>query len=936
MTSIYQSDTLHIYQLANQMMVYLAKNTDAPKIQSFLAVRAGSNQDPTDNTGLAHYLEHMMFKGTSKLGTQNWAKEAPLLAEIEQLFEAHKAENDEAKKKLIYAEIDKISLQASQFSIANEYDKMLSHIGASGTNAHTWLNETVYKNTIPNTALEVFLQIESERFAEVQLRLFHTELETVYEEFNKSQDNEGRQLYQATLSGLFEAHPNGTQTTLGKAEHLKNPSVKAIKRFFAQYYVPNNMAMVLVGDLDFEESLALVNQYFGHFEPKTDLPKWPKSNTKLSAPKLVKLASPSSAKMRLAWAGEDYGHPDFRKAFLLVNLLSNSGNVGLLDLHINQHQKALAAYAYAMPLTQYSVFAIDIYAKPEQNFEDLKALLWPEINKLKNGEFEESTLQSIINDFKLKQISALENTDGMGTALYEAFIRNRSWEEEMAEIEAFKSISKADLVAFAQEFFTENALCIEKHDAPSPDLIRIEPPSISPIALNREQQSAFYQHIAQQKITDIQPVFLDYQSAMTQQKCHAVDFYAVANTTNALAQWHAIFPFGTDHEPLLKFALASLEYMGSDSQTLAEINTQFFALGYSFDFKIGADQTIISLNGLEENLCQAIALLHQWLQNLSTDEELLAMSLNQVLEIRDYYKKDKNKIFNALFQYAKYGENSRHLDLPSEATLRQYSAQAIRKMLQDLWQKPHQYFYYGSQQDTVFEFLKSIAPQAFDLPISEAKVYGEPATNGQIYVFDYDMVQADLMLVAKSQEMTTQNMGKIAVFNEYFGRGLSSVVFQELREAKSLAYSAYVSHSSATQLGKSHYVSAYIGTSPEKFVDAYQSLQQLLTKMPEIPLQFENAKQQALKQMAASRIGKSRIFFNYLSVLKLGKTTDIRQDIYQEIELLQLADLADFFVENIANGHYSAAVMGKEDLVKPLLEALGEYQTCSAEQIFGY
>ena len=223
---------VRIYTLKNGLKVYLAKNTDAPRIQTYIAVRTGSNNDPKDNTGLAHYLEHMMFKGTSKIGSQNWEKEKILIQEISDLYEQHKAEKDPEKKKLIYKKIDEVSQEASKYAIANEYDKAISSLGATGTNAHTWFDETVYKNNIPSNELEKWFKVEQERFSELVLRLFHTELEAVYEEFNRGQDNDWRLVSYELMDALFPTHPNGQQTTIGESEHLKNPSMVAIHKYF--------------------------------------------------------------------------------------------------------------------------------------------------------------------------------------------------------------------------------------------------------------------------------------------------------------------------------------------------------------------------------------------------------------------------------------------------------------------------------------------------------------------------------------------------------------------------------------------------------------------------------------------------------------------------------------------------------------------------------
>ena len=170
-----------IYTLDNGLKVYMSINQDEPRIQTNIAVNTGSKQDPSDATGLAHYLEHMLFKGTSKIGTVDWEKESKELKKISDLYEERRGVTVEDERKEIYHQIDSISSVAATYAVANEYDKMISSLGAKGTNAYTSLERTVYINDIPSNELEKWLLIESERFGELVLRLFHTELETVYE-----------------------------------------------------------------------------------------------------------------------------------------------------------------------------------------------------------------------------------------------------------------------------------------------------------------------------------------------------------------------------------------------------------------------------------------------------------------------------------------------------------------------------------------------------------------------------------------------------------------------------------------------------------------------------------------------------------------------------------------------------------------------------------
>ena len=239
-----------IYKLDNGLTVYMTVYKNAPRIQTYIAVGAGSKNDPKTATGLAHYLEHMVFKGTDRYGAKDYSQEEPLLNQIEMLYESYRQTTDTLIRKKIYHKIDSISGAAAKYAIANEYDKMLTSIGAQGTNAYTWMEQTVYVNDIPSNQIDKWLAIESERFRKPVMRLFHTELEAVYEEKNRGLDNDGIKAWEALFAGLWQKHPYGTQTTIGTIDHLKNPSLTEIKKFYNSWYVPNNMAICLSGDFD--------------------------------------------------------------------------------------------------------------------------------------------------------------------------------------------------------------------------------------------------------------------------------------------------------------------------------------------------------------------------------------------------------------------------------------------------------------------------------------------------------------------------------------------------------------------------------------------------------------------------------------------------------------------------------------------------------------
>ncbi|HNA58207.1 MAG TPA: insulinase family protein, partial [Chitinophagales bacterium] len=334
-----------IYTLKNGLKVYLSQNKAEPRIQTYIAVRTGSNNDPKETTGLAHYLEHMMFKGTTSFGTNNWDREKMVIEGISQLYEKHRRETDPEKKKAIYAEIDKLSQEAAKFAIPNEYDKMITSLGAKGTNAYTSKEQTVYVNDIPANELEKWLVIESERFRTCVLRLFHTELEAVYEEYNMGQDRDGSKVYETYYRALFPTTPYGTQTTIGEGEHLKNPSMVNIMGYFYTYYVPNNMAVCLSGDLDYDKTIALIDKYFGAYVNKQVGVREFNTEKPITEVQRREVYGQESAYVQLGYRVPGANTEDNIIAKLIAGMLYNQ-QAGLLDLDLNQQQKVLDAAAY--------------------------------------------------------------------------------------------------------------------------------------------------------------------------------------------------------------------------------------------------------------------------------------------------------------------------------------------------------------------------------------------------------------------------------------------------------------------------------------------------------------------------------------------------------------------------------------------------------------
>jgi len=351
------------YTLKNGLSVILSQNTKDPNIEFRMAVRAGSNTDPRNATGLAHYLEHLLFKGTDKFGTMDFAKEQPLLDKIDALYETYNKTTDSTKRKAIYAEIDKTSGLASNYSIANEYDKMMKAIGGQSTNAHTWYEETVYNEDFPSNATDKFLALQAERFRNPIFRIFHTELEAVYEEKNRGLDNDAWKLDEKMSELLFPTHNYGQQTTIGTIEHLKNPSLIEIRKYYNKYYVSNNMAVVLSGDFNADEMIKKVDQSFAFMQPKTlDLYN-PAPEQPLTTIQKVDVYGPSAESIEMYYRGYAQSSKQSLMLDLISSILSN-GKAGLLDINLNKQQKVLRANAGYQQMKDYGVFSLS--AQPKQ------------------------------------------------------------------------------------------------------------------------------------------------------------------------------------------------------------------------------------------------------------------------------------------------------------------------------------------------------------------------------------------------------------------------------------------------------------------------------------------------------------------------------------------------------------------------------------------
>ncbi|WP_425075396.1 M16 family metallopeptidase [Psychroserpens sp. S379A] len=930
---------LRLYTLDNGLKVYLSQNNDEPKIQTYIAVRAGSNYDPKESTGLAHYLEHMVFKGTSKIGTLDWEKEKVYLDQISDLYEQHRAESDPAKKLEIYKKIDEVSLEASNYSVANEYDKMTSSLGATGTNAHTWFEETVYKNKIPANELDKWLSLESERFSELVLRLFHTELEAVFEEFNRGQDNDGRKRYAAMLEGLFPNHPYGQQSTIGIAEHLKNPSLVDINNYFDKYYVPNNMAMVLVGDFDFDATIKKVNESFGKLEKKEVVhPTLPKEEP-ITSPVIKEVFGPTAESVSIAFRSKGVNTEE-EKLMTVADMILANGNAGLIDLNLNQKQAVQYAGCSPTFLNDYGYHSFSGAPKEGQTLDEVKDLLLAQIEKLKKGEFEDWMIDAVVNDLKLSQTQQYENSTALASMYYNAFIHHEDWSRKVKFLDDLKKVTKQEVMDFANRFYKDNYVVTYKRQGEDNSIVKVANPGITPVNVNRDKSSKYMQDFNKIESKPLQPKFVDYKKAIKETSMdNGIKVSYIENELNDLFDMNIIFDMGSDNDKKLSLAVGYMEYLGTDKYSAEEIKKEFYKLGISYYVNSTADKSYVGLNGLKENLPKGLELLEHLWANAIPDEDAYNSYVDQILKGRQDGKSQKgNILYGGLMNYGKYGENSRLRNILQANELKDINPQSLVDIVKDLKNYKQRIFYYGKDVDAALTALNTnhVVPSELK-DYSEPMVYVEKETGGNVYFVDYDMVQSEMLFLAKGEPFKAENMAASTLFNTYFGSGLSSIVFQEIRESKSLAYSAWSSYSNASKKDDSNYVMAYIGTQANKMPEAVEAMMNLMTNMPEAEEQFNAAKEATLKKLAAQRITKSNIFWTYESLKKRGIENDNREEMYNTIKNMTMDDLRNFFNTNISGENYNVMVIGnKKDIDFKSLSKLGEVQEMDIDYLFNY
>ena len=927
------------YTLKNGLTVILSPTKKDPRIQAYVAIKAGSKTDPATNTGLAHYLEHMLFKGTDKYGSLDWSKEKVELEKIDALYEQYNSTKDEVQRKAIYKKIDSVSGVAAKYAIANEYDKMMSAMGAQGTNAFTSFEQTVYTDDVPSASLDKYLAVQAERFRNPVLRIFHTELEAVYEEKNRTLDNDGRKVSETLFSNLFQKHNYGLQTTIGTVEHLKNPSLIEIRKYFNKYYVPNNMGIILSGDFNPDEVIAKVDKAFSYMQPKPFDKYTFQPEDAITAPIVKEIVGPDAENLTIGYRLPGNKDKDALLADLVGQILTN-GRAGLLDLNLVKKQKLLRASAFTYSLIDYGILYLSAAPTSGQSLEDVKALVLNEIENLKKGNFDDQLITSIINNIKKNKIYETEKYGDRASVLMDAFTSELDWRDQVAYVNDLSKIKKEDIVAFANKYFGDNYVAVLKRKGESPATVKIEKPSITPVETNPDKQSSFVKTINEMPATAAKPVFLDYKKDIQKSKLGKAEVLYVPNKDNDIFRLSYRYKIGSLNDKKQGLASQYIQFLGTDKMTAEEISKAFYKIACSFNVSTGEEYTTVNIEGLQENFENAVKLYEEVVNNVKADDKALAALKARLNKARKDAKANKGAILQGLTSYALYGSENKFNNVLTNEELNAVTAQELVDRIKNLNNYEQTVIYYGpTPVYNVVSQLKTLhqVPANFAVAAPAKTFKQEVPAKNQVLFADYDMVQAETRWIRNTETYNPEKTTMVNVFNNYFGGGMGSLVFQTIRESKALAYSTYGYYVQPQKKDQDYYLLGYVGSQADKFNDATVAMNELLTKMPELPKNLELAKNQVKKDIQTERITQDGIIYNYLNAKNLGLTNDIRKKMYETVDNITMADVKKFHQNYFSGKPYTYAIVASEKRVSmDDMKKLGEVKKLSLEEIFGY
>ena len=903
------------YVLDNGLTVMLSENHELPKVFGAVMVKAGGKNDPKTATGLAHYLEHMLFKGTETMGTIDFAAEKPHLDSINDLYEQLGLTKDDSARVAIQRQINAVSVRAAKYAIPNEIDKILSEMGATGVNAFTSEEMTVYHNTFPSHQIEKWLDVYSHRFEKPVFRLFQAELETVYEEKNKSADNPGSKGFEEFLKAFYKVHPYGQQPLIGFTEHLKNPPLKKMYEYFNQYYVANNMLLVMAGDFVADSIIKDIEVKFGDWRTGK-VPTFPEY--KEEEFKGREYLEGKYTPIKLGFMGyrtPANGTSEAITVEVIGEMLTNSASSGLLD-QVSLDGEIM--FAQLSPMNYNDCGASLVLFAPKivgQKFEEAEAIIKDQFRKLREGDFTnaflEATKQNLLNDIE----TGWESNFYRCMQMMQSFSEGTDWSEFVKKEAFIKSLMKKDIQAIASKYYNENYLILESKMGSSKNE-KLKKPPFEPVVNKNEVRSEYFKYLESVPSAPASLEAIEFNKAVeTVNVGNQHTLRKTENPYNDMFELSIIYGKGSESDPIYEYLAAYLNYSGADSLSSNDFRGLLFELGTKIQVFDQGNEFVIFIEGPDKNLEASIDLLNRFVKSFPKSESVLKKVYNDKKSMDKFENDDPQHLSSVLTEYAKFGEKSDYLNTLSLKELKRMEVSAMEAAYNGLMKLEVVIDYVGNRD--VNEMAKLVLKE-LTLPEGELDLATSPRvrkfeTSNNIYFYNKkNAVQTQIRFVQALGDFDPALTDDINAFNQYFGANMSSLVFQEIREFRSLAYTANARVIEPETKEGQIQMSGYIGCQADKTIDAITAMMDLYRKMP--------AKRERMEMMRSAMINKtmtSKPSFRYLASKieywkQKGYDTDPRILLLENYKSMSFEDILSFYNTYVKDATMLMTVLGDE------------------------
>ena len=894
------------HKLKNGLTVWLNEDHSQPKVFGAVVVKAGAKDCP--DTGIAHYFEHMMFKGTDKIGTVDYDAEKTLLDSIALKYDELAATEDEAARSQIQKEINELSIRSSDYVIPNEFNRLISRYGGSGLNAATSYDATIYFNTFSPQYMSQWAEINSERLLNPVFRLFQSELETVYEEKNMYGDFIGGPVMDRLLARYFAPHPYA-YPIIGSTKNLKNPRLTEMRKFFEEYYVASNMGLILSGDFDTEAVLPVLEKTFSRIRPgeapKHDIVALPpfKGKEKMK----IKFPVPLVKAMGMGFRGVPANHEDQVALAVAVNMLNNANGTGFLD-KLMVDRKIMASMAMNESMNEAGILAVAVIPKLMfQTYGGAEKLVWKEINRVKEGDFSDEIFNSLKQEQRRQYASNLENIDSRARIMMSLYSQGKSWEDYLQEVSGIDALTKEDVVRVARKYFSENYLCVTKTTGKYPK-DNLTKPDFSPIVpKNSEASSEYAKQLEQLPVQEVKPRFIDFQKDVeTVSLTPLATLYATANPVTDIFTLNLVYQVGTLEQPKLMHLANYLQFLGTDSLSFHEFRTRLQVLGSTISFDATDKQFFMRITGFDKHFKETVQLAGDFIRHVKADDKQIRQVINDAKVTEKAFFESSDNIANALLEKVKYGEQSRFLTKLSLSEVKKLKGKELLDAFVQVRQTECDLLYCGTlpvaqvrEEIEAFLPLKEITV-AVNAPYHrDAKKYDKPT----VYFMDMPTASQSIVYGYAKGEVTDDAWSRHAarLFSVYFGGDMSSLMFQEIREFRSLAYRVsgrYILPPHNLE-GKAGEFVTMLSTQSDKTLDALGIMNSLIHEMPEKEERISTVKQSIVNQVNNDFPSFREVPEKVAGFRRNGFDCDPSEALLSGISDMDMKDIIRFYRHNV-------------------------------------